>query len=258
MRFSRVENWTVYHPLHENRKVVKDANFNIRAGEVVGFAGLMGAGRTEIAMSLFGKSYGQNHSGKIYKNGKEISLSSVNESIENGVIYLTEDRKNYGLVLINDIKTNICLANLKKISAKGVLNLNEEIIQAGDYRKKLAVRCTGLEQTVESLSGGNQQKVVLGKWLMSEPDILLLDEPTRGIDVGAKYEIYTIINKMAAEGKAVLMISSELPELLGMCDRIYVINDGEVAGCLNRKEASQESIMKTIMTHQKAQKRVNV
>ena len=247
----RVEDWTVFHPQQEDRKIVNSASFHINAGEVVGFAGLMGAGRTEIAMSLFGKSYGTKHSGKVFKNGQEISLNSVNESIENGIIYLTEDRKNFGLVLINDIKTNICLANLKKISSNGVLNLNEEIIQSDEYRKQLSLRCTGLEQTVESLSGGNQQKVVLSKWLMSEPDVLLLDEPTRGIDVGAKYEIYTIINKLAAEGRAVLMISSELPELLGMCDRIYVINEGEVAGCLKKEEASQESIMKTIMKHQK-------
>ncbi len=247
----RVEDWTVYHPQQDDRKVVNRASFNIRAGEVVGFAGLMGAGRTELAMSLFGKSYGRNHSGKVYKNGKEIALNTVNQSIEEGVVYLTEDRKNYGLVLINDIKTNICLPNLRKISDKGILNLNEEIVKADDFRKKLALRCSGLNQNVENLSGGNQQKVVLSKWLMSEPDVLLLDEPTRGIDVGAKYEIYTIINQLAAQGKAVLMISSELPELLGMCDRIYVINEGEVAGCLNRKEASQESIMKTIMTHQK-------
>ncbi|MBN2625468.1 MAG: ATP-binding cassette domain-containing protein [Spirochaetales bacterium] len=247
----RVEDWTVYHPVQDQRKIVNKASFNIKAGEVVGFAGLMGAGRTELAMSLFGKSYGSNHSGKIFKNGKEIVLNSVNQSIEEGVVYLTEDRKNYGLVLINDIKTNICLPNLKKISDRGILNLNEEIVQADDFRKKLALKCSGLNQHVENLSGGNQQKVVLSKWLMSEPDVLLLDEPTRGIDVGAKYEIYTIINQLAAQGKAVLMISSELPELLGMCDRIYVINEGEVAGCLNRKDASQESIMKTIMTHQK-------
>jgi len=250
----RVDNWSVYHPQHQDRLVVNDASFYIRAGEVVGFAGLMGAGRTEIAMSLFGKSYGVNHSGKVYKNQKEISVDSVSDSIDHGIVYLTEDRKNYGLVLIDDIKTNICLANLKKISTRGVLNLNEEIRQSDEYRRKLALRCTGLEQTVESLSGGNQQKVVLSKWLMSEPDVLLLDEPTRGIDVGAKYEIYTIINKLASEGKAVLMISSEMPELLGMCDRIYVINQGEVAGCLNRQEASQESIMKIIMTHQKTVK----
>ena len=251
----RVEDWTVYHPQQEERKVVNSASFHIKAGEVVGFAGLMGAGRTEIAMSLFGKSYGQKHSGRIFKQGREIRLNTVNESIDQGIVYLTEDRKNYGLVLINDIKTNICLANLKRISQKGVLNLNEEIVQSDDFRKKLALRCTGLEQTVESLSGGNQQKVVLSKWLMAKPDVLLLDEPTRGIDVGAKYEIYTIINQLASEGKSILMISSELPELLGMCDRIYVINEGEVADCIDRENASQESIMKAIMAHQKMKRK---
>ncbi|MBN2655832.1 MAG: ATP-binding cassette domain-containing protein [Spirochaetales bacterium] len=252
----KVENWTVHHPLHEHRKVVNNVNFNIRKGEVIGFAGLMGAGRTEIAMSLFGKSYGQKHSGKVFKNGKEIRVDTVNHCIDNGLVYLTEDRKSYGLVLINDIKNNISLANLGKVSRFQVINPNEEVVEAEKYRKKLSVRSTGLEQVVESLSGGNQQKVVLSKWLMSEPDILLLDEPTRGIDVGAKYEIYTIINELAAEGKAVLMISSEMPELLGMCDRIFVVNDGEIAGCLDRGEASQESIMKTIMNHQKKTKSV--
>ncbi|MBB6479759.1 multiple monosaccharide ABC transporter ATP-binding protein [Spirochaeta isovalerica] len=252
----RVEDWSVYHPQHEHRKIVNNVNFNIRRGEVIGFAGLMGAGRTEIAMSIFGKSYGQKHTGRVYKNGREIRVDSVNDCIDNGLVYLTEDRKAYGLVLINDIKNNISLANLGKVSKFQVINPNEEVVEAEKYRNKLAVRSTGLEQVVESLSGGNQQKVVLSKWLMSEPDILLLDEPTRGIDVGAKYEIYTIINELAAEGKAVLIISSEMPELLGMCDRIYVVNDGEMAGCLDRGEASQESIMKTIMTHQKEKKSV--
>ena len=247
----RVENWTVYHPQYEHRKVVNQASFTIHRGEVVGFAGLMGAGRTEIAMSLFGRSWGQKHSGRVYKEGREINLRTVDEAIRSGVAYVSEDRKNYGLVLIQDIKNNISLANLKPLSRAGIINPNEEIVQTDNYRKRLAVRCRGLEQIVQTLSGGNQQKVVLSKWLMAQPDVLLLDEPTRGIDVGAKYEIYTIINAMAAEGKGILMISSELPELLGMCDRIYVINDGEIAGELNRGEASPESIMKTIMTHQK-------
>jgi putative multiple sugar transport system ATP-binding protein len=247
----RVEDWTVYHPQIESRKVVNNVNFFIRRGEVVGFAGLMGAGRTEIAMSLFGRAYGQKHSGRIYIRGKEVSMETVDQSIENGVAYLSEDRKTFGLVLIQDIKNNISLANLKNVSDHGVINQNEEIVQTEAYRKRLAVRSRGLGQVVQTLSGGNQQKVVLSKWLMSEPDVLLLDEPTRGIDVGAKYEIYTIINELAAEGKAVLMISSELPELLGMCDRVYVVNGGEIAGSLDRKEASSESIMKIIMTHQK-------
>lgn len=247
----RVEDWTVYHPIYSERKVAKSVSFDIRRGEVIGFAGLMGSGRTEIAMSLFGRSYGQKHTGSIYKNGRKITLNSVNEAIENGVVYLTEDRKTYGLVLISDIKTNITLANLERVSKNSIINLNEEVVAAESFRKKLAVRSTGLEQVVESLSGGNQQKIVLSKWLMSKPDVFLLDEPTRGIDVGAKYEIYTIINELAAQGKAVLIISSELPELLGMCDRIYVVNEGQIAGCLDKKEASQMSIMKTIMAHQK-------
>jgi putative multiple sugar transport system ATP-binding protein len=247
----RVTDWTVYHPLQEHRKMVKGVNFFLRRGEVVGFAGLMGAGRTEIAMSLFGRAYGQKHSGHIHKNGKEIDLHSVSDAINNGIAYVSEDRKQYGLVLIQDVKNNISLANLKRVSNGGVLNVNEEVVQAEQYRRRLNVRSHGLQQVVQTLSGGNQQKVVLSKWLMAEPEVLLMDEPTRGIDVGAKYEIYTIINKLAAEGKAVLMISSEMPELLGMCDRIYVVNGGEIAGELTRKEASQESIMKTIMTHQK-------
>jgi putative multiple sugar transport system ATP-binding protein len=251
----RVEDWTVYHPQYENRKVINNANFSIRKGEVVGFAGLMGAGRTEIAMSLFGRAYGQKHSGKVFKDGKEVNLHSVDRTIDQGIAYVSEDRKNYGLVLIQNIKNNISLANLKKVSNNGVINPNEEVVQAESYRKRLSVRSRGLEQIVQTLSGGNQQKVVLSKWLMTEPDVLMLDEPTRGIDVGAKYEIYTIINKLALEGKAVLMISSEMPELLGMCDRIYVVNGGEIAGVLDRSEASQETIMKIIMTHQKELKK---
>ena len=191
----------------------------------------------------------------MFKDGKELTLHTVDQAIDEGIAYVSEDRKNYGLVLIQDIKNNISLANLKKVSNNGVINPNEEINQAESYRQRLSVRCRGLQQTVQTLSGGNQQKVVLSKWLMAEPDVLMLDEPTRGIDVGAKYEIYTIINKLALEGKAVLMISSEMPELLGMCDRIYVVNGGEIAGVLDRSEASQETIMKIIMTHQKALKK---
>jgi putative multiple sugar transport system ATP-binding protein len=247
----RVENWTVFHPQIEGRKVVRDVSFTINRGEVVGFAGLMGAGRTEIAMSLFGRAYGQKHSGSIYKNGKQIELKDVSDAIDKGVAYVSEDRKNYGLILIQDIRGNISLANLRSVAPGGVINKNEEIIQTENYRKRLSVRSSGLEQVVQTLSGGNQQKVVLAKWLMADPEILMLDEPTRGIDVGAKYEIYTMINKLASDGRAILMISSELPELLGMCDRIYVVNGGEIAGMLSRKEASQESIMKTIMSHQK-------
>ncbi len=250
----RVRNWTVYHPEHEDRRVVRDVTFGLRRGEVVGLAGLMGAGRTELAMSLFGRSYGIKHSGTVFVHGREVALRTVEDAIDNRIAYVTEDRKNLGLVLIDDIKRNISLPNLSAISRRGVIDENQEIARADGYRTQLSIRSSGIDQTVESLSGGNQQKVVLGKWLMSDPEILFLDEPTRGIDVGAKYEIYTIINELAAQGKCLLMISSELPELLGMCDRIYVVNAGEIAGELARGEATQESIMKIIMTHQRSVK----
>ncbi len=249
-----VRNWTAFHPQHEERKVVDNVSFNVRKGEVVGFAGLMGAGRTEIAMSIFGRAYGQKHEGTIIKNGKEVVLNSVSAAIREGIAYMTEDRKGYGLILNDDIRHNITLPSLHKVSGRGVINTNEEIRSAEKYRNRITIKCSGIEQSVDSLSGGNQQKVVLGKWIMSEPDILMLDEPTRGIDVGAKFEIYQIINKLAEEGKSIIMISSEMPELLGMCDRIYVINNGALAGELPREKASQESIMKIIMTHQKQKK----
>jgi len=243
-----VKNWNVYHHMISDLKVSDNVNINIRKGEVVGIAGLMGAGRTELAMSIFGKSYGKRISGQIFKNGKELHLKNVNKAIENGLAYVTEDRKAYGLVLIDHIKGNMSLANLKRISRHGVINENEEIVHSEELRKKLNIKCSGILQKTGNLSGGNQQKVILGKWIFAEPDILMLDEPTRGIDVGAKYEIYTIINRLADEGKGVLVISSELPELLGMCDRIYVMNEGKILGELNSKEASQEKIMKMIIT----------
>lgn len=247
----RVEDLTTFDPLNEHRAIVKNVSFSLKRGEVVGFAGLMGAGRTEIAMSIFGKSYGVHHRGRVFKDGRELKNNSVGETIAAGVAYVTEDRKNYGLILIDDIRRNISLASLDKVSAAGVIDENRENLMAGEFCEKLKIKCAGLDQRVESLSGGNQQKVVLGKWIMSDPDVLILDEPTRGIDVGAKYEIYTIINKLAAEGKAILMISSEMPELLGMCDRIYVVTEGEIAGELSRSDATQENIMKCIMTHQR-------
>jgi putative multiple sugar transport system ATP-binding protein len=242
-----VKNWNVYHPLISERKVSDNVNLNIRKGEVVGIAGLMGAGRTELSMSIFGKSYGKRISGQIFKNGKEINLKNVNKAIENGLAYVTEDRKEYGLVLIDHIKGNITLANLNKISKGTVINENEEIVQAESLREKLNIKCSGILQKTGNLSGGNQQKVVLSKWIFAEPDILIMDEPTRGIDVGAKYEIYTIINQLASEGKGILLISSELSELLGMCDRIYVMNEGKILGEFDANEATQEKIMKMII-----------
>lgn len=245
-----VKNWNVYHPNDSERQMINNVSFNVRKGEVVGFAGLMGAGRTELAMSIFGKAYGTKISGEIIKDGKPLHLHSIKSAIDNGIAYVSEDRKNYGLVLINDIKWNMTLASLsERFSKNNVINENEEILAAEEYRKKINIKTNSIEQVVGSLSGGNQQKVVLAKWMLSQPDVLILDEPTRGIDVGAKYEIYGVINTLADAGKAVIVISSEMQELLGICDRVYVINEGEIAGELQKNELSQELIMKKIMAH---------
>jgi len=245
-----VRDWNVYHPIHENRKVNTNVNIAVRKGEVVGIAGLMGAGRTELAMSIFGRSYGTRISGKAYRNGKEADIGTIDKAISNGIAYATEDRKAYGLVLIQEIKDNITLANLDEISGGGVINGPKEMTVTREYRDKLNIKCSSIRQLALNLSGGNQQKVVLSKWLFANPEILILDEPTRGIDVGAKYEIYTIINRLASEGKGIIFISSELPEILGICDRIYVMREGKIAGEMPAGEASQEKVMKYIMTEQ--------
>ena len=248
-----VRDWNVYHPLYEGKKVVDNVSFKVRKGEVVGISGLMGAGRTELAMSIFGKSYGTNISGTCIINGEEVHLHSPREAINHGLAYVTEDRKGNGLILSNPIRVNTSLANLKGVCDKGgVINFDNEYAIAEDYREKLKTKCVNVEQNVGKLSGGNQQKVLLAKWMFTDPDILILDEPTRGIDVGAKYEIYCIINQLAAEGKSVIMISSELPEVLGMSDRIYVLNEGKVVGEFTQAEASQEKIMARILASDKA------
>jgi len=239
-----VKNWNVYHPIYKNRKVIDNVSFYIRKGEIIGIAGLMGAGRTELALSIFGKAYGQNIKGKIYKNGKELEINSIPEAIENGIAYLSEDRKTAGLNLIQSIRENISIASLEKISENGIVDDNRETKIVKDLAKRLKIKATSIAQQVSSLSGGNQQKVAIGKWILSDPDILFLDEPTRGVDVGAKYEIYSIINEMANEGKAVCIISSELPEILGMCDRIYTMSEGKFTGEFSREEATQELLMK--------------
>ncbi|MBU9714185.1 multiple monosaccharide ABC transporter ATP-binding protein [Evansella tamaricis] len=239
-----IKNWNVDDPLHAGRKLISNVNFELRKGEIVGIAGLMGAGRTELAMSIFGKSYGKNISGQIIKDGKEIQINNIKDAIDKGLAYVTEDRKTYGLILIDDIKRNISLTSLEKISKRSIIDKHREVKEAEDFRKKMNIRTPSLTQKTGNLSGGNQQKVVLSKWMLSEPDILILDEPTRGIDVGAKYEIYNVINQMAAEGKAVLVISSELPELLGLCDRIYALSEGQITGEVAREEANQETLMK--------------
>ncbi|MBO4928059.1 MAG: sugar ABC transporter ATP-binding protein [Clostridiales bacterium] len=243
-----VKDWTAYHPVYNERKIVDNVSFNVRKGEVLGISGLMGAGRTELAMSIFGKSYGDSISGKIYKDGKELHLHSVQDAIKNKIAYVTEDRKGNGLILSNAIKTNTTLANLEGISNKGVIDRDKEYKVAVEYKEKLKTKTPSVEQLVGNLSGGNQQKVLLSKWMFANPDILILDEPTRGIDVGAKYEIYCIINQLVSEGKSVIMISSEMPELLGMCDRIYVMSEGKFVGELDGAEATQEKIMAMIIS----------
>ncbi|MBO6240935.1 MAG: ATP-binding cassette domain-containing protein [Butyrivibrio sp.] len=242
-----VKNWNVYHPLYKDRKVVDNVNINVRKGEVLGISGLMGAGRTELAMSIFGKSYGENITGQIFINGKEVKLDTVKSAIRHGLAYVTEDRKGNGLILSNPIKINTTVANLEAVSKRTVIDKHKEYSVAVEYKEKLKTKAPSVEQHVGNLSGGNQQKVLLAKWMFTNPDILILDEPTRGIDVGAKYEIYCIINQLVAEGKSVILISSELPEVLGMSDRIYVMNEGKIVGELDAGEATQEKIMAKIL-----------
>ena len=242
-----VKNWTVYHPQFTERKVVDDVTINVRKGEVVGIAGLMGAGRTELAMSIFGKAYGSNISGQLFLNGEEVHLKNIKDAIKHRLAYVTEDRKGNGLVLSNPIRVNTSLANLSELCTRRVIDKDKEYQVAEEYRGKLKTKCPTVDQNVGNLSGGNQQKVLLAKWMYANPDVLILDEPTRGIDVGAKYEIYCIINDLVAAGKSVIMISSELPEVLGMSDRIYVMNEGKMVGEMAGAEASQESIMSCIL-----------
>jgi putative multiple sugar transport system ATP-binding protein len=238
-----VKNWTVYHPDFHSIKVVDNISFYLRKGEVLAFCGPMGAGRTELMMSLFGKSYGFRSEGELNMYGEKCTFNSPRAAISSKLGYISEDRKSLGLVLIQDIKTNITHSSLKKISKFGVINKRTEIKTAERYRKDLNIRTPSINQYVRNLSGGNQQKVVVSKALMTEPNILIVDEPTRGIDIGAKTEIYGILNEMIAAGKSIIMVSSELPEALGMADRIYVMNDGKIKGELAKEEATQEKIM---------------
>lgn len=242
-----IEDWNVYHPIYDDHKVVDHVNMNVRKGEVVGIAGLMGAGRTELAMSVFGKSYGTNISGRIKINGKEVHLKDVSSAIQHKLAYVTEDRKGNGLILSNSIKHNTTLANLSDVSSRGVIDEDKEYKVALDQKEKLNIKCPTVEQNVGNLSGGNQQKVLLAKWMYADPDILILDEPTRGIDVGAKYEIYCIINRLVAEGRSVIVISSELAEVIGMCDRIYIMESGKIVGEVEGSGATQENIMAHIL-----------
>lgn len=244
-----VVHWNVDHPLYDGIRVIDDVSFKVHKGEVVGIAGLMGAGRTELAMSIFGKTYGCNIRGTLRMNGEEVYLRNVKAAIKKGLAYVTEDRKGNGLVLSNSIIINNSMANLAEVSSKklGVIDQDKEYQIASDYKERLQTKCHSIAQNVGNLSGGNMQKVLLAKWMFTDPKVLILDEPTRGIDVGAKYEIYCIINELVAAGKSVILISSELPEILGMSDRIYVMNEGRIVGELSSEEASQEAIMGLIL-----------
>lgn len=239
--------WNAFDPLDTNKQRLFDLDIKIKKGEIVGLAGLMGAGRTEFALSVFGKLYGSRVSGTVYKEGYPIDVTTVSSCIEHGIAYTTEDRKGAGLILSEDIKDNTVVVHLWELAENGIRNKQLEIKAAEEQVVKLNVRCSGLDQRAVNLSGGNQQKVVLAKWILSEPDILFLDEPTRGIDVGAKREIFIIMNNLVAQGKSILFISSELPELLGMCDRIYVMNEGRLVGELHKRDFSQEAVMQLIM-----------
>ena len=239
-----VSNWTVEHPNLTGCLACKNSSFFVRSGEIVGFAGLMGAGRTELMRSIFGRNYGVYLGGTLKVRGKEIHVTSVASAIRQGIAYVPEDRKNLGLNLLDSIRKTIVSANLKGILQGRLLNLDREFQVAEECRRSLNIKTHSVNSGVSTLSGGNQQKVVLGKWMFTEPEILILDEPTRGIDVGAKYEIYRLIQELADQGKAVIIVSSELPELLGISDRIYTIFEGSITGVLDRGEASQEKLMR--------------
>ncbi len=246
-----VRNWTVHHPIYQEKVVDKDVSFTVHKGEIVGFSGLQGAGRTELAMSIFGHSYGTGISGTLLIDGKEVHLKTERQAIEAGLAYVTEDRKGNGLVLEQSIAKNTTMARMEKICHNGIIDTSLENAAAEEYKEKLKTKTPTVQQAVGNLSGGNQQKVLLAKWMFADPEVLILDEPTRGIDVGAKYEIYCIMNDLVAQGKSVIMISSEMPELLGMCDRIYVMNEGEMVAEMPAAEATQEKIMAAILKSDK-------
>ena len=238
-----VKNWSVYHPDYHNIKVVDNASFFLRKGEILAFCGPMGAGRTELMMSLYGREYGSRSEGELFIKGKKRTLKSARAAINAGLGFISEDRKNLGLILIQPVKNNITHSSLDKIAKMGVIDNRKEIKEAERYCRDLNIRTPSINQYVRNLSGGNQQKVVVSKTLMVDPEIFIVDEPTRGIDVGAKTEIYGIMNDIIAAGKSVIMVSSELPEALGMADRIYVMNEGKIKGVLSKEEATQEKIM---------------
>jgi putative multiple sugar transport system ATP-binding protein len=253
--FFEVRDWTVGHPSIADRLVAKHSSFTVRRGEIVGFAGLMGAGRTELVRSLFGRSYGKYISGEVFMNGQKIELKNVASAIKAGLAYVTEDRKALGLNLLDDIKATTVAAGLDRIAKGGVVDDRREARVAEEYRLSMRTKAPSVNEGVAKLSGGNQQKVVLSKWMFTEPELLILDEPTRGIDVGAKYEIYGIIQKLASQGKGVIVVSSELPELIGLSDRIYTIFEGAITGELSKAEATQENLMRLMTSNPRSARR---
>lgn len=236
-----VKDLSVPHPSIPNRKIIDDISFALHEGEILGIAGLVGAGRSELVNAVFGKD--PKLTGAIYINGHEVKIKSPSDAMKNGIALLTEDRKKDGVVNDMSIKENMTLPSLKSVSRNGVLNFRKEKELSQKYFDSLNVKATGIDTLLGQLSGGNQQKVVLGKWIARAPKILILDEPTRGIDVGAKYEIYKIIVDLARQGKGIIMISSELPELLSMADRIMVVSGQKIRGTLNAEEATQQKVM---------------
>ena len=251
-----VRHWTVHHPVYTEKIVDNDVSFYVRKGEIVGFSGLQGAGRTELAMSIFGHAYGSGISGELFINGKQMRITNERQAIEAGLAYVTEDRKGNGLVLPQTIAVNTTLARLDKVCSGSVIDTVKENMAAEEYREKLKTKTPSVQQAAGNLSGGNQQKVLLAKWMFADSDVLILDEPTRGIDVGAKYEIYCIMNDLVAQGKSVVMISSEMPEILGMCDRVYVMNEGRIVAEMDVADASQEKIMAAILKSEKKEEGV--
>lgn len=238
-----IKNWTVEDPV-KGKEILHNINLNVRKGEIVGIQGLMGAGRTEFALSLFGNPMGYKITdGEAFLEGERVFFKRPKDAIKSGVAYATEDRKGNGLVLIQDIKYNITISNIEELQEGIVINENEEINIANEFKNSINIKAPSIMQKVGNLSGGNQQKVQLAKWMFVKPKVLILDEPTRGIDVGAKYEIYTLMNKLVEEGMSIIMISSELPEVLGMSDRLYVMSAGSIAGELSAEEADENKVM---------------
>ena len=246
--FFEVRGWTVEDPQVPGRFVCKGSDFFVRRGEIVGFAGVMGAGRTELARSVFGRSYGVYRSGQIFIEGEPVNIPTVQSAISHRIAYVPEDRKTLGMNMLDTIRKTIVAAGLHKIAHYAMIDEDEEFAAAEEYRTSLRIKTPDVNEGVNKLSGGNQQKVVLGKWMFTEPELLILDEPTRGIDVGAKYEIYGLIQRLADAGKAVVVISSELPEVLGLCDRIYTVCEGRISGVVDRENANQELLMRLMTT----------